>query len=355
VGRSRGFIDWQPRAESRALLSQVEAVLDEYRAYLPLTCRQVFYRLVGAHRYEKSENAYGRMLGVLSNARRSRLLPFNAIRDGQTNITHPWVDDWKLASASDSDDEHDERFTDDLRLSLEVAHADHADFWDRARREYDAFWDNFWIDQAAKAREVVTFSRLDAQPRRIEVWVEAAGMVPLIKRAVSLSLDASQTARGAASVYSSGGFDSLTEKHLAAQRIAQRDVPTVVLHVGDHDPSGVTLYEAAREDVEAFTSEFGGEVEFSRLAVTPAQAAEYDLPSAPPKPSDKRSAWSGDETWQVEAFPPDVLVEVVREGVTRQFDEDAEQELVERERALRERLVTTVQEKRTEWEEDLER
>jgi hypothetical protein len=50
--RARGFAPWSPQPETRALLQQVLAVLREYTEYLPLTLRQIFYRLVGAHGYE---------------------------------------------------------------------------------------------------------------------------------------------------------------------------------------------------------------------------------------------------------------------------------------------------------------
>ena len=40
------------------------------------------------------------------------------------------------------------------------------------------------------------------------------------------------------------------------------------------------MYLADREDVEAFTRDLGGEVTFTRLAVTPEQIATYDLPRA---------------------------------------------------------------------------
>ena len=43
--RPRGFADWNPRPDTLALVGQVQAVLDEYREHLPLTVRQVFYRL----------------------------------------------------------------------------------------------------------------------------------------------------------------------------------------------------------------------------------------------------------------------------------------------------------------------
>jgi hypothetical protein len=355
VSRPRGFTDWQPRAESRALLEQVEAVLDEYRAYLPLTCRTIFYRLVGAHGFEKTDKNYARLLGVIANARRARLLRFEAISDDKTNITTPWADyDSNLvdrAYVDRSDEDQAERFRRVLRAQLDDAQERHATFWERAQVEYNAFWPNFWSRRLMDTGRLL-FDRLDAQPRRIEVWVEAAGMVPLVQRAVRGAYRLGETASGIATVYSSGGFDSLTEKYFAAYRIADHSEPTIVLYVGDYDPSGESMLDVIRGDVGAFADELGGQVEFCRLAVTPTQAVEYDLPSAPPNPNDKRSAWSGNETWQAEALPPDLLIQIVREGVANYFDENAERQLVERERSLRDRLVAAVEAERRQHEEE---
>lgn len=38
---------WNPRQASVALIEKTRAVLAEYAAQLPLTIRQIFYRLVG--------------------------------------------------------------------------------------------------------------------------------------------------------------------------------------------------------------------------------------------------------------------------------------------------------------------
>ncbi len=70
-GRPRGFIDWNPQAKTRALIEQVQAVLEEYQKHLPLTLRQVFYRLVGAHGYAKTERDYERLCEALNKARRA--------------------------------------------------------------------------------------------------------------------------------------------------------------------------------------------------------------------------------------------------------------------------------------------
>ena len=63
MARPRGFIvDWNPKPKTLALLDDVKKVLEEYHDQLPLTARQIFYRLVGAYGYEKTEQAYGRLL-----------------------------------------------------------------------------------------------------------------------------------------------------------------------------------------------------------------------------------------------------------------------------------------------------
>lgn len=59
--RPRGFATWRPRADTMVLVEQIRAVLAEYSEHLPMTARQLFYRLVGAHNYPKSEAAYERL------------------------------------------------------------------------------------------------------------------------------------------------------------------------------------------------------------------------------------------------------------------------------------------------------
>ena len=82
-------------------------------------------------------------------------------------------------------------------------------------------------------------------------------------------------------VYSSGGFDSVTAKHQIAR--LWTDDPVTVLHIGDHDPSGVHCFSSLAEDVASFAGHYGGDVQFVRLAVTPEQAAFYKLPGRTPQ------------------------------------------------------------------------
>jgi hypothetical protein len=285
--RVRGFAPWSPQAKTLQLLDQVRAVLGEYEDYLPLTIRQIFYRLVGAHSFEKTEQAYERLCETLNRARRVRLIPMATIRDDGGAVLAP-------KNVWDSTDE----FLDAMRRTARHARLD----------------------------------RAIGQTIRLVVICEAAGMAPQLARVANPF---------GVTVLSGGGFDSLTDKHKFAAELAGHDRPTEVLHAGDHDASGVSMFLAFLEDVEAFTRELGGQAIFTRLAVTPEQIQQYDLPTAPPKSSDNR-AFSG-QTCQAEALAPDVLARILNDAITSRIDLDVLERVKRREkrmqRELQKRLV----------------
>jgi hypothetical protein len=53
--------------------------------------------------------------------------------------------------------------------------------------------------------------------------------------------------------------------------------------------------------------------------VTEQQARGYNLPSAPPKPTDRRG-FEINETWQAEALDPRILADIVSTGIERRID-----------------------------------
>jgi hypothetical protein len=273
--RPRGFINWRPDRNSQKLLDQIRAVLAEYADHLPLTIRQVFYRLVVAYKYPKTEADYKRLCVKLQMARRARLVNMEDIRDDGNTILIPGC----YASVED--------FLASMR--------------------------------AAAAR--FTLDRTAGQKRRLVVMCEAAGMTTQLERVAEPY---------GITVISGGGFDSVTLKHQLADELER---PTEILHIGDHDASGCHLFLAIAEDVTAFASE---EVDFTRLAVTPDQITRYRLPTAPAKPSDKR-AFRG-QTCQAEALPPDVLANILRTAITDRLDMRAYNKVLKAERAARRTL-----------------
>ena len=266
--RPRGYAPWRPSPEVQRLLAVVGHILDEYKQHLPLTCRQIFYRLVGAYGFPKSERHYKRLCEHIGRARRAKMISFNHIRDdGVVEKAAPgWAD-------------------------------------------VDQFW-QIIQDEAAQ----FTLDRQAGQPRRLLIAVEAAGMVPQIERVAHAY---------SVPVRSSGGFDSLNAKHALARELSRWSAAEV-LHLGDHDPSGVHVFANLVADVGAFVRAMGGDVAFTRLAVTPMQAADLRLPTAPRKESDRRRfagiGGNPDATVQAEAIPPDELAAIVQEALELRFD-----------------------------------
>jgi hypothetical protein len=267
--RPKGYADWRPQAKTRVLLEQVTAVLIEYADYLPLTVRQVFYRLVGGHGYDKTEQAYERLCNHLVRARRAELIPFHHLRDdGVVVMAERWF-------------------------------AGPEDFWDRIGRQLKTYKRDKQAGQAVY----------------VELWCEAAGMMPQLQAVAG---------RYSVPVYSCGGFSSLSAVRNIVDRVAARAVPTVLLHVGDLDPSGESIFDSMTEDAAAFLREdmLPGLHHLipERVALTRAQVEDHRLPTAPAKASDSRSRrWTGG-TCQVEALPPDVLAQIVREAIEGWLD-----------------------------------
>jgi len=288
-GRARGYIsDYRPYAKTRALLDQAQAVLDEYRQYWPLTCRQIFYRMVGAHGYDKSESAYGRLCNHLANARRGGLIPFRAIRDD----------------------------------GVATYHRDHFDDRDDFLRHVRSMGQRY------------TRNKLAGQDIHIEVWCEAAGMLPQID-----DVSAPFSVRA----YSSGGFDSLTSKKDLADRIVRIEKPAIILHLGDYDPSGVSIFDSVAQDVTAFVEADRPHglvsVDFHRIALTREQVAEYDLPTAPAKAGTHSKNWNGG-TCQLEALPPNIIADILKDALWQHIDPEQYLEDCDVEKAEREQITT---------------
>lgn len=288
-GRPKGYITfYKPQAKTQALLGQVLEILEEYRDYLPMTVRQIFYRLVGAYGYPKDEAAYSRLGEHLSKARRAQVIPFEAIRDDGVVTTSM----------------------------------------------------NHFADKEAFLRHVRMLGEnyernmLEDQNFHMEVWCEASGMLQQLARV---------SRRYSVRTYSSSGFDSLTAKKDLADRICEIGKPTYILHLGDYDPSGESVFDSIAEDVTAFVERdkpWGGvEAIFHRVALTSDQVDRYRLPTAPPKKTDSRTArWKG-ETCQLEALPPDQISEILRAKIEEIFDLD---ELAySREQQVHERMELT--------------
>lgn len=336
----RGYAKWQPKEEARYWVSRAQVVLDEYETFWPLSVRQVFYRLVADHGYEKSEAAYGRLTQLLGRARRAGLVPWKAIRDGGLGRSIP------------------------------------ASFYDSEK------------DFLESIQDAAAYMRLDRQKGQkvvIELWCEAGGMVPILQ-----DIAAPYGCR----VNTGGGYDSVTAKHQLATRVRTRAASgrgTLILHVGDFDGSGEDMCAVLREDAEAMVaSQIGMAVlngqfdalrvpqrarptpgvgydkssaramvayslslfRVERVALTGEQVIERGVETAPPKRSDsrtaefrRRNAWVAEElgtphiTAQLEALTPPELEELIASAIRDRLDMDAYESVLLEERVVRDSLL----------------
>jgi hypothetical protein len=269
-GRDRGYIDWRPTSRIRAKLDAVLNVLATYHDHLPMTVRQVFYVLVARLVIRKTALEYRNLAYVLRKARRARIIPFEHIHDQGSTLPEA------LLGWSDASD-----------LAWLIAH--------RVR--------TFDLDP------------LTAQARPVILWCEAAGMLAQLKRVgAPYGVDA----------IAGGGFDSITDKWKIVQLVRAAGVPFEVLHVGDLDKPGESIFEVLREDVPAF-DEYAGNISFTRIAVTPEQVRLYDLPEDFEKPG----------VVQAEALPPDILARIVDAAIRERLDLDQLEVTRQRSAAIR--------------------
>lgn len=277
--RVLGFAPWTPAPSTQEMLDAAKAVLDEYRVLglLPLTIRQVFYRLVangsfdrikssrtptkgkaepeGKPKLAKSEANYKRLGEYINRARRAGILSFNDFRDDGTTRNE--------APGYQSVEEL-EQVVDDVR------------------------------SQGINKQVGLPIHQL--------VSCEAAGMVPqLAAVAHDYGVD----------VISSSGFDGVGAKYSLAQSVSDRGVPVIVHHFGDYDPSGLHVFQSFAEDVGAFVTWFGGRVTFKRVAITPGQIRKFKLPMATAKATDAR-AFDGRGTVQLEALDPRDIAKLLK-------------------------------------------
>lgn len=235
----------------------IAAVCDEH----PVSLRGVFYRVVSAGAVEKTENGYRLVGRQLLKLRRSGDIPYHWITDGTRLIRKPssWSDlDEMLADAAAS-----------------------------YRR---ALWDH-------QHAHVIILSEKDA----------ISGVVYPITSAWDVELGIVR------------GYSSETFAYSIGMSIADAGKPVYLYQLGDHDPSGVDAWRSFEQTVRGFG--LGGEAVFERLAVTPEQIADLNLPTRPTKASDSRAAGFAGESVEVDVIPPTILRAPVEEAITQHIDQ----------------------------------
>lgn len=133
------------------------------------------------------------------------------------------------------------------------------------------------------------------------------------------------------------GYPSLTFLNEAAQRfkIAKRSgkIP-IILYFGDYDPSGEDIPRSIKENLQ----ELGvPSIEVKRISLLHEQVVKWNLPPAPAKTTDSRTAnWDGLGQVELDAVEPNKLKKLCRDAIDEIFNYDKYDELNEVEEEERE-------------------
>jgi len=284
------FVPRNFRGSSETLVQKAEEICQAYdRQGYTLTLRQLYYQMVSRDIIENNLRSYKNLGYLISAARRAGRISWLSIEDRG-----------------------------------------------RVIRGYSS-WDSpaSIINSAAEGFQYELWSRT-GQTYRPQVWVEKDALSDVVARACEDWRVPYLACRG---------YPSDSVLWDAAQRMIRQvrngNTP-IVLHLGDHDPSGIDM----TRDLQDRLSLFGALVEVRRIALTMDQIEEHNPPPNPAKTTDARfegyREQYGEESWELDALPPDVLNETIKRNLTPFIDEDAWDAGTENEEAERERLRVIV-------------
>lgn len=277
------FTDYSPTAPTLELIAKCNDVIEDMVAQgYDLTLRQLYYQLVAAAEIPNNQKSYNRLGDIISKARLGGLVDWDAIIDRTRNLTG--LRKWRTPAD----------------LISHYSYLFHIDRW-------------------------------KGQEFRPEVWIEKDALAGVFQR-ICNKLDVDY--------FSCRGYTSLSEMKKAADRFARRrknGQEPIILHFGDHDPSGLDMTRDIQDRLDLFAGGVGHAPKVVRMALNMDQVDKYDPPPNPTKIKDSRSAGYireyGSESWELDALRPDVLsnlVEMHVMSIISDRDKWSEREKLER-------------------------
>jgi hypothetical protein len=177
---------------------------------------------------------------------------------------------------------------------------------------------------------------LRSQYRRDRTLGQDFSVYVAVEKAALAGLLASWFREEGVGVLALGGYASQSYVDEVIADVAAYGRPAILIYGGDFDPSGIDL----QRDFEARTDCWE---HVERVALTPEQIVEFDLPPLPGKASDSRSAAFELEHGrliqvELDALPPDSLRDLYRRAFDRFWEPDVYADVLAREIPERERL-----------------
>lgn len=303
-----GYKRWNPKDDALRVVAQANDICADYAARgYTLTLRQLYYQFVARRLMANRIANYKRLGDICNDARMAGRMDWDYLEDRTRNFR-------------------------------DIQH------WDTPSDIIQATQNSYRLDLWA------------TQPIRVEVWVEKDALVSVIERAAD-TWDVGH--------FSSRGYNSTSEMWVAAQRhleYLRNGQGVVVLHLGDHDPSGLQMSRDNERRLLRFVAshlvwDYGREralemlaqYTIRRIALNVDQIVQYNPPPNPAKITDSRYRWYLRETgltdsWELDALDPDVLNTLIATAVEAvRTNPDAWQQVEqqqERERELLRRAST---------------
>lgn len=264
------------RPDAQDVIFKANAILDEYAGQgFDLTLRQLYYQFVARGLLPNNDRSYKRLGSIVNDARLAGFI------------------DWS-------------RITDRTRFVREQT------FWSSPAQIIRATASSFQLDKWA------------TQENYVEVWVEKDALVGVIERACH---------RLEAAYLSCRGYVSQSEMWAASQRLGDRIANgqrVTILHLGDHDPSGIDMSRDIEQRIRDFLWGDGRDdmaFDLRRIALNADQVEQYDPPPNPAKLTDARARSYidrfGYESWELDALEPTVISDLITEHVMDLRDEEA--------------------------------
>jgi hypothetical protein len=263
------YIDKRFSESSVNIIEHANQIIDEYinAGYL-LTLRQLYYQFVARDLLANTTQSYKRLGSIINDGRLAGMISWDAIEDR-------------------------------TRATQSNAH------WNDPSELVRACADQFQID------------KWQDQPYRPEVWIEKEALAGVIEP-ICKKLDISYL--------SCRGYTSQSEMWKSGQRLiamaTSGQIP-VILHFGDHDPSGIDMTRDIIDRLEMFTAI---DLDLRRLALNMDQVRKYNPPPNPAKVTDTRFNGYvidyGHESWELDALEPAVLSGLVESEVIALRDEN---------------------------------
>lgn len=266
------------------MIEQANTIIADYAAQgYDLTLRQLYYQFVARKLLDNTMRSYKNLGEAINDGRLAGLIDWDSIVDRTRNLEENshWADPESIIEAS--------------------AHSFRLDKWEN-------------------------------QPNRVEVWIEKEALAGVLERACpGLDVD----------YFCCRGYVSQSEQWRAAMRLEryQRNGQTPhIIHLGDHDPSGIDMTRDILDRMKMFM----GGVEVNRIALNMPQVEQYQPPPNPAKVTDSRyedyQRAYGDESWELDALEPAVLVALIEDAVKGLRDEELWDAVVEDQENQREVL-----------------